>query len=74
MLKQVELVVDEYKPDIVYTHHTGDVNIDHRITHEAVVTTCRSLTGQCVKTLLFFETLSSTEWQMPVVDEAFMPN
>lgn len=74
VVKQIELVVDEFKPDIVYTHHSGDVNIDHRITHEAVVTACRPLPGQCVKTLLFFETLSSTEWQMPVVDKAFAPN
>ena len=74
VVKQVELVVDEFNPDIVYTHHAGDVNIDHRITHEAVVTACRPLPGQSVKTLLFFETLSSTEWQMPVVDKAFMPN
>ncbi len=74
VVKQVEFVVDEYKPDVVYTHHAGDVNIDHRITHEAVVTACRPLPWQTVHTLLFFETLSSTEWQMPVADKAFMPN
>ena len=74
VVKQIELVVDEYKPDIVYTHHAGDVNIDHRITHEAVVTACRPMPGQTVTTLLFFETLSNTEWQMPAVDKAFMPN
>ena len=74
VVKQVELVVDEYKPDIVYTHHAGDVNIDHRITHEAVVTACRPLPGQTVKALLFFETVSSTEWQTPMLDKAFMPN
>ena len=74
VVKQIEIVVDEYKPDIVYTHHAGDVNIDHKITHEAVVTACRPLPGQTVKTLLFFETVSSTEWQMPGGDKAFMPN
>lgn len=74
VVKQIELVIDEYKPDIVYTHHAGDVNIDHKITHEAVVTACRPLPGQFVKTLLFFETVSSTEWQMSVVNKVFMPN
>ena len=74
VVKQIELVIDEFKPDIVYTHHAGDVNIDHRITHEAVVTACRPLPGQCVKILLFFETVSSTEWQMATADRIFLPN
>jgi len=72
--KKVEVLVDKYQPQIVYTHHTGDVNIDHRIIHEAVVTACRPQPGHCVKTLLFFEVASSTEWQTPVSNIPFTPN
>ncbi len=74
VVKVVELLIDKYKPDVVYTHHAGDVNIDHRIVHQAVVTACRPLPGQCVKTLLFFEVTSSTEWQIPGSAPAFLPN
>lgn len=74
VVKVIEAAIDKYKPDAVYTHHAGDVNIDHRIVHQAVVTACRPLPGQCVKTLLFFEVLSSTEWQTPGSAPAFMPN
>jgi len=74
VVKVVERAIDKYKPDMVYTHHAGDVNIDHRIVHQAVVTACRPLPGQCVKTLLFFEVPSSTEWQIPGSAPAFLPN
>ncbi len=40
VIKKVEIYIEKFKPNIVYTHHSGDVNIDHRIIHEAVVTAC----------------------------------
>lgn len=74
VIKVVEEEVDSFKPDIVYTHHAGDVNIDHKLTNEAVITACRPMPGQTVKTILFFETLSSTEWQIPKINKVFLPN
>ena len=74
VVKVVETFIGKYKPDMVYTHHSGDVNIDHRIVHQAVVTACRPLPGQCVKTLLFFEVPSSSEWQTFGSAPAFLPN
>lgn len=74
VVKIIEREVDEFQPDIVYTHHAGDVNVDHRVTHDAVITACRSLPGEPVREILFFETLSSTEWQMMTADKIFQPN
>ena len=74
VVKEIEKEVDSFEPEIVYTHHAGDVNVDHTITHNAVITACRSLPGCSVKTILFFETLSSTEWQMQTSDKIFYPN
>jgi len=70
----VESLIKEYRPEIVFTHHAGDVNIDHRRTHEAVVTACRPQRGSPVKTLLCFEVPSSTEWQLPGSAPPFEPN
>lgn len=63
VVKTVEAHIREHQPNIVFTHHAGDINIDHRRLHEAVVTACRPMPGACVDTLLFFEVPSSTEWQ-----------
>lgn len=74
VVKEVEHEISAFQPNIVYTHHSGDVNIDHRITHDAVITACRPLPGNPVETLLFFEILSSTEWQIPSPGRIFTPN
>ena len=60
--QQIEHYVELLRPELVYTHHAGDLNIDHRITHQAVMTACRPLPGCSVKTVLCFEVPSSTEW------------
>ena len=70
----VEALISLHQPEMVFTHHAGDVNIDHRRLHEAVVTACRPQLGNPVKTLLCFEVASSTEWQLPGSAPAFTPN
>lgn len=62
VIKRVEEHVQALAPEIVYTHHGGDVNVDHCVTHRAVVTATRPLPGCPVRWVLAFETLSSTEW------------
>jgi len=74
VIKSVERVISEFRPERVYTHHLGDVNVDHRIVHQAAVTACRPVAGQSVRSLLFFETPSSTEWQPAASDRLFAPN
>lgn len=74
IIKIIETAIKQHHPDIIYTHHPGDVNIDHRCLHEAVVTACRPLPGNQIKTLLFFEVASSTEWQTPNSAPVFTPN
>jgi len=69
----IEKVVSEIQPDIIYTHHIGDLNVDHQVTHKAVVTACRPQPKFCVNEIYAFEVLSSTEWQT-VGLSPFMPN
>jgi len=74
IVKPIEKAIAQYQPDLVLTHHAGDVNIDHQRVHQAVVTACRSQPGHPVKTLLFFEVQSSTEWQPLGSAPTFAPN
>ncbi len=41
IVKRIEYVVQNIKADIIYTHHWGDLNKDHRITFEATLTAFR---------------------------------
>ncbi len=65
LVKAVESVIKEVKPETIYTHFAHDLNIDHRLTHSAVMTACRPQTGSSVKNIFSFEVLSSTEWNSP---------
>ncbi|WP_417277131.1 PIG-L deacetylase family protein [Castellaniella sp.] len=73
VIQKLEGIIDIVRPDIVYTHHDGDLNIDHRITNQAVITACRPLPGCPVQEILTFEVMSSTEWAPPAV-MPFTPN
>ena len=72
VIKQIEKKIDQIKPSTIFTHFPGDLNIDHRVISDAVVTACRPYPGQSVKQILFFEVPSSTEWQISA--NSFMPN
>lgn len=74
IVQDIEKVIRACQPDVVYTHHSGDVNIDHRRVHDAVVAACRPQPGFCVRQLLFFETPSSTEWRPQSSAPAFAPD
>jgi len=74
IIKIIEQAIDQYQPQIVYTHHVGDVNIDHQLIHKATVTACRPVPNRSIQTLLFFEVPSSTEWQTTGSASPFIPN
>ena len=72
--KVVEDYIETLQPSIIYTQHRGDLNIDHRRIHEAVVIACRPKpSNHFVRTLLSFEVASSTEWQTPGTAPIFAP-
>lgn len=73
VVKEVEAVVAELQPSVVYTHHGGDLNIDHVVTHRAVLTACRPVPGLSVDALYTFETLSSSEWGSSDQEAPFHP-
>lgn len=72
--KRVEKLIGAHKPEAVYTHHPGDLNLDHVITHRAVLTATRPMAGTCVKSVYAFEIASSTEWAFAATGSAFAPN
>lgn len=73
IIKIVEKYIDKIEPDIIYTHYLYDLNVDHRITCEAVMTASRPIGEKYVKEIYCFNTLSSTEWNFSCKDK-FSPN
>lgn len=74
IIKIVEKEKEQFKPDVIFTHHGGDLNIDHQRTFEAVVTCTRPMEHERVKTIIAFETPSGTEWRAATDPRHFIPN
>ena len=70
----VEAEIRRVKPEIVFTHHGGDLNLDHTVAFRATMTATRPMAGACVKKLYAYEIPSSTEWAFRRFSPEFRPN
>lgn len=74
IIKVVEKEKKEFEPSVIFTHHGGDVNIDHQRTFEAVWTASRPMQEEIIDTIITFETPSGTEWRSVSDPKQFLPN
>ena len=70
----LEKIVVDVNPSVVYTHHRGDSNQDHRTVLQASLIACRSISEPKVARLLSYEVPSSTDIAAPFPEYAFQPN
>ena len=75
IVKTVEGWIADFRPEAIYTHHPGDLNIDHTLTFRAVLTATRPTADNWeIREVLAFETASATEWAFQSIAPAFRPN
>jgi LmbE family N-acetylglucosaminyl deacetylase len=74
VVKKIEDIKRKVHPTIVYTHHFGDLNIDHRIAFNATLTAFRPQPEEQMVSIFAFETVSSTEWNVQTAKSVFCPN
>jgi len=74
VIQPISKLISTLMPDVIYTHHGGDLNQDHRIVFNATMIAVRPLGERRIKRVLCYEVPSSTEWAPPYSDRAFMPN
>jgi LmbE family N-acetylglucosaminyl deacetylase len=65
--------IKEVDPQIVYAPFPGDLNSDHGIVARSTAIAVRPAAGTRIS-LLYFETLSSTEWGRIFLQSSFKPN
>lgn len=70
----LEACVLSVRPDVVYTHHRGDSNQDHRAVFHASMIACRTIASYKVPRMLSYEVPSSTDQSPPFPEYAFQPN
>ena len=70
----LEELIREIDPQVIFTHHGGDVNKDHQVIFEATLVAARPLPKSSVRTIYTYETISSTEWASTDYYSRFQPN
>ena len=74
VVKIIEDLLAKLKPQVVYTQHGGDLNVDHVVTFRATLTATRPMAGRPVRAVYAYEVASSTEWAFQQFSPAFQPN
>ncbi|HLX60810.1 MAG TPA: PIG-L deacetylase family protein [Planctomycetota bacterium] len=74
VVKVIETLTAQLQPEIVFTQHGGDLNLDHVVTYRAALTATRPMAGCPVKHLFAYEVMSSTEWAFQKYEPAFRPS
>jgi N-acetylglucosamine malate deacetylase 1 len=80
MVRSIEEAILRFRPEWVFTHHPGDLNVDHRVCYEATTAAVmlpqrlsRDVPPTLIKKVFLFEIPSSTDWaHAPQV--SFRPN
>lgn len=74
IVKSIEKAKNKYNPNIVYTHSGADLNIDHRVVANAVLTAFRPQPSEACKEIRLFEVASATDYGNPKLTGSFTPN
>lgn len=72
IVQAIESITQDFQPTILYTHHYGDLNIDHSIVSKACITAHRPIPTAPIENILFYEVISSTYWG--TANNFFKPN
>lgn len=70
MLEIVKIV----DPEIAFIPHKGDIHTDHVEVAKSAMVALRPVSAPNLKTIYAYETLSETEWNIPSVENVFIPN
>lgn len=74
LVHAISTVMEKMNPDTIYVPNRSDVHSDHQAAHGAVIACTKSFRHPYLKRVMMYETLSETEFAMPLMENAFMPN
>lgn len=80
IVQAIEAAIVRFRPEWIFAHHPGDLNVDHRVAYDATMAAMMlpqrlstDLPPTLVRKALLFEVPSSTDWAPPL-STAFRPN
>lgn len=74
LVKCVNDIIQDIKPDRIYLPNVNDIHSDHKITFEAVISAAKTFRCPFLKKVMMYEVLSETEFAPPLLMGNFCPN
>ena len=74
IIKFIENIKEKINPDLIYTHCSSDLNIDHRIVSQSTLTAFRPQANEKWVEIRTFEVPSSTDYGHSSITGSFKPN
>ena len=63
IVQDIEKIKKKIRPNILYTHFSNDLNVDHRVAYQASVTASRPVPNETVKKILCFVFQTTFLWR-----------
>ena len=74
IIKHIEIVKKKINPNLIFTHNSTDLNIDHRKVFESVITAFRPQPKESWEKIYTFEIPSATDYRNLKNIKSFQPN
>lgn len=74
LIGKISSVINEIKPDIIYTVNRSDIHTDHQIASKAIMSCTKSFRYPFIKKVLMYECLSETEIAPQLPENIFIAN
>jgi len=74
IISGISKAFNHFQPQEVFLPHPGDIHTDHKITFEAAAACTKWFRYPSIQTVLTYETLSETNFQLSRENPSFQPN
>jgi LmbE family N-acetylglucosaminyl deacetylase len=74
IISEVNKVIQEVKPHVIYIPNRSDIHSDHQISFQATYNCIKNFKAPFIKKILMYETLSETEFAPAIQGQNFIPN
>jgi LmbE family N-acetylglucosaminyl deacetylase len=72
LITKISSVIQEVKPEIIYTVNRSDIHTDHQVAAKAIMSCTKSFRNPFIKRILMYECISETEMAPPLPENTFV--
>lgn len=74
IISRISPVIQEVKPEVIYTVNRSDIHTDHQVAAKAVMSCTKSFRYPFIRRILMYECISETEISPPLPENIFVPH